>query len=98
MTDDGAIITEKLAKLFGLKVGSTFTIQNSDNDPFEIRVAGISENYTLHYVYMTPKYYEEIFDAKPKVNSQLLRYDMSSSIKRYIKITPIAFIRDVMDV
>ncbi|MGG3283137.1 FtsX-like permease family protein [Paenibacillus solani] len=76
LTDDGAIITEKLAKLFDLKVGSTFTIQNSDNDPFEIRVAGISENYTLHYVYMTPKYYEEIFDAKPKVNSQLLRYDM----------------------
>jgi len=76
LTDDGAIITEKLAKLFGLKVGSTFTIQNSDNEPFEIRVAGISENYTLHYVYMTPKYYEEIFDAKPKVNSQLLRYDV----------------------
>lgn len=77
LTDDGAIITEKLAKLFGLKVGSTFTIQNSDKDPFEIHVAGISENYTLHYVYMTPKYYEEIFDAKPKVNSQLLRYDNS---------------------
>ena len=60
LTDGGAIITEKLAKLFDLKIGSTFTVQNSDNDPFEIRVAGIMENYAMHYVYMTPLYYEEI--------------------------------------
>ncbi|WP_456289479.1 FtsX-like permease family protein [Paenibacillus sp. AK002] len=75
LTDDGAIITEKLAKLFGLGIGSTFTVQNSDNEPFEIRVAGITENYALHYVYMTPKYYEDIFEAAPEVNSQLLTYD-----------------------
>ncbi|MGG3507014.1 FtsX-like permease family protein [Paenibacillus lautus] len=75
LTDDGAIITEKLAKLFDLKIGSTFTVQNSDNDPYEIRVAGITENYAMHYVYMTPKYYEDIFDAAPEVNSQLLTYD-----------------------
>ena len=75
LTDGGAIITEKLAKLFDLKIGSTFTVQNSDNDPFEIRVAGIMENYAMHYVYMTPLYYEEIFDAGPEVNSQLLTYD-----------------------
>ncbi|MGE7825947.1 FtsX-like permease family protein [Paenibacillus sp. NPDC093718] len=75
LTDDGAIITEKLAKLFDLKMGSTFTVQNSDKDPFEIRVAGITENYAMHYVYMTPLYYEEIFDAAPEVNSQLLAYD-----------------------
>lgn len=75
LTDDGAIITEKLAKLFDLKIGSTFTVQNSGNDPFEIRVAGITENYAMHYVYMTPLYYEEIFDAAPDVNSQLLTYD-----------------------
>ncbi|WP_339292609.1 FtsX-like permease family protein [Paenibacillus sp. FSL W8-0187] len=75
LTDDSAIITEKLAKLFDLKIGSTFTVQNSDNEPFEIRVAGITENYALHYVYMTPLYYEEIFDGTPEVNSQLLTYD-----------------------
>ncbi|MGG4103740.1 FtsX-like permease family protein [Paenibacillus lautus] len=75
LTDDGAIITEKLAKLFDLKIGSTFTVQNSDNDPYEIRVAGITENYAMHYVYMTPLYYEEIFDGTPEVNSQLLTYD-----------------------
>ncbi|MGG4344098.1 FtsX-like permease family protein [Paenibacillus lautus] len=75
LTDEGAIITEKLAKLFDLKIGSTFTVQNSDNVPFEIRVAGITENYAMHYIYMTPLYYEEIFDAAPEVNSQLLTYD-----------------------
>ncbi|MGO4788734.1 FtsX-like permease family protein [Paenibacillus sp. 2KB_20] len=75
LTDDGAIITEKLAKLFDLKIGSTFTVQNSDNHPYEIRVAGITENYAMHYVYMTPLYYEEIFDGTPEVNSQLLTYD-----------------------
>lgn len=74
LADDGAIITEKLAKLFDLRIGSTLTVQNSSNDPFEIRVAGITENYTLHYVYMTPQYYTSLFGKSPEVNSQLLTY------------------------
>lgn len=55
LTDDGAIISEKLAKLYGLESGDKLTVVDKDNETFEIEVAAITENYVMHYVYMTPK-------------------------------------------
>lgn len=74
LPDDGAIITEKLAKLFDLQIGSKLVIENNSNDAFEVRIAGITENYAMHYVYMTPAYYETIFGKQPSVNMQLINY------------------------
>ncbi|MBF2391963.1 FtsX-like permease family protein [Listeria marthii] len=72
LTDDGAIITEKLAKLFDVKPGDTITVKNADNDKFQIKVSAITENYALHYIYMTPTYYQQIFKEKPVYNLDLL--------------------------
>ncbi|MBC8079788.1 MAG: ABC transporter permease [Gorillibacterium sp.] len=72
LSDQGAIITEKLAKLYGLHAGSTLTVKNNDNERFEIKVAGITENYARHYIYMTPMYYETTFNKTPAYNTQLL--------------------------
>ncbi|KKO54191.1 ABC transporter permease [Paenibacillus sp. DMB20] len=69
---EGAMVSEKLAKLYGLGTGDALTVQSSDNETFEIQVAGITENYAMHYLYMTPSYYESVFGKKPAVNSQLL--------------------------
>ncbi|AZS16897.1 FtsX-like permease family protein [Paenibacillus lutimineralis] len=74
LPDDGAIVTEKLAKLFNLHIGSKLVIQNNSNDSFELKVAGISENYTMHYAYMTPRYYESIFGKQPQSNMELINY------------------------
>ncbi|MNJ41737.1 FtsX-like permease family protein [compost metagenome] len=70
--EQGAIVTEKLAKLYSLKPGDTLTLQNKDNEPFQVQVAGVTENYAMHYIYMTPAYYEGVFDKKPEYNTQLL--------------------------
>lgn len=72
LADQGAIVTEKLAKLYSLKPGDTLTLQNKDNEPFEVQVAGVTENYVMHYIYMTPAYYEGVFDKEPEYNTQLL--------------------------
>ncbi|MDT0090509.1 FtsX-like permease family protein [Listeria marthii] len=72
LTDDGAIITEKLAKLFDVKPGDTITVKNAENDKFQIKVSAITENYALHYIYMTPTYYQQIFKEKPVYNLDLL--------------------------
>lgn len=79
LTDSGAIVTEKLAKLYGLTRGDTLKLQNNDNESYEIKVAGITENYTLHYVYMTPGYYDEVFGGVPKYNTELLNYNVIGS-------------------
>ncbi|MCL6459186.1 MAG: ABC transporter permease, partial [Gorillibacterium sp.] len=40
LTDQGAIVTEKLAKLYNLHAGSTLTVKNNKNESFQIKVAG----------------------------------------------------------
>lgn len=73
-SDGGAVITEKLAKLYDVAPGGTLTLLDSNNEPFQIKVAAVTENYVLHYVYMTPAYYTEVFGKEPVYNTQLLNY------------------------
>ncbi|MEI2399334.1 ABC transporter permease [Paenibacillus phytohabitans] len=74
LTDDGAIITEKLAKLYDLVPGDSLTVLDSNNAEYQVKVSAITENYVLHYVYMTPAYYTEVFGDDPVYNTQLLNY------------------------
>ena len=64
----GALITEKFARDTNTKVGDTVFIQTSDSKTYEIFVAGIVENYTFHYIYISPDYYVEIFGEWPAYN------------------------------
>lgn len=75
LSDDGAIINEKLAKLFRLKVGDTIPLENADNQTFNIKISAIAENYTGHFVYVTPEYYQEVFKKTPKYNADFLLYN-----------------------
>lgn len=67
LTDDGAIITEKLAKKFNIKKGDNIII-NYDNTEYKVPVSQITENYTFHYVYLSPTLFEKIFGVKPNYN------------------------------
>lgn len=63
------LINEKLTVLLGgVKVGDTITVKVSDTSTRELTVAGIYENYTHHYVYMSPKTYQSLFDSEPAYN------------------------------
>ncbi len=74
LTDSGAIITEKLANLFDVKVGDTIPLTASDNQIYKVKVAHITENYLMHYVYMSPAYYQKIMKEKPKATGELLLF------------------------
>ncbi|GGH37810.1 ABC transporter permease [Paenibacillus segetis] len=78
LSQQGAIVTEKLAKLYGLEPGSILTVRNTDNELFKLKVTGITENYSMHYIYMLPEYYEEIFGKVPNYNAQLINYSDTS--------------------
>ncbi|MBS4979456.1 MAG: FtsX-like permease family protein [Clostridiales bacterium] len=64
LSDAGAAISEKTAKLAGLSVGDMITLIQ-DNKHYQVKVDLITENYMGHYIYMTPKVYEEAFHKKP---------------------------------
>ena len=64
LTDDGAAVSEKTAALLDLKAGDELTLKKDDRE-YRTKIAVITENYAGHYVYMTPKVYEEVFGEEP---------------------------------
>ncbi len=78
LTDDGVVVTEKLAKLYKLEAGSTLTLVDLQNNPYQATVSGITENYAMHHVYISPAYYETVFGRTPIYNTELLLYQDTS--------------------
>ncbi len=65
---DGAVMTEKLAKLLGVSAGDTVTIQISDSESAQVQVGAITEHYASHFIYMTEELYSEVFGHTPEYN------------------------------
>lgn len=68
LDNSGIIISEKLANLLDIKIGDIITIENSDGDRTDVNVSKITENYLMHYIYMSPELYNEIFDTRIESN------------------------------
>ena len=65
----GVIITEKLAKVLNLKEGDTIKIKNSDNIEVETKISYITENYLMHYIYMSPELYNKFYSEEFNANT-----------------------------
>ena len=59
LKDDGVYINAKLAEILDLKVGDQLTL-SLDNKDYKVKIAGIYKLYFRHYIYMSPKYYENL--------------------------------------
>ena len=79
LIDDGAIINEKLASLLKVKAGDSIEFMDADNESYEVKVSNVVENYTGHTIYMSPKYYEEIFGKDISYNCEFLKMDVEDS-------------------
>lgn len=71
LSGDGIVITEKLSMLLDIHTGDTVQLRNGDNQVIECRVAGITENYAMHYVYMSPALYNQLTGEQPAQNAVL---------------------------
>lgn len=58
LSNDGIIITDKLADKFEINVGDELTLIDSDDIEYKLEVSGITKNYVGHYIYMSKEYYE----------------------------------------
>lgn len=54
LTDDGIVINEKLARLLDVEIGDSVSFDAP------VRVAGIMENYTFNYVFMTAELFDKL--------------------------------------
>ena len=73
LNQEGVILSEKLAKALDVQIGDTVQLENGDLEVFDVEVAGITENYIGHYVYMSQEYAEKVFGQSPNVNQLLIQ-------------------------
>ena len=71
LTDDGIVLTEKLAKTLGAAAGDTVTLKNADGDAAQFTVTGVCEHYISNYAYITPAVYTAAFGKAPGYNAVL---------------------------
>ena len=73
LTDEGAVITEKIADLCGVKAGDTLILEDEKLGAIEVPIAAVTENYLSHYIYMTPGLYEACTQKVPEYNEIMFR-------------------------
>ncbi|MBJ7540906.1 FtsX-like permease family protein [Streptococcus sp. SL1232] len=72
LTDDGVVISEKLASLCGAEAGDTFDLKDQDGQKRSIKVSAVAEMNVGHYLFMSQKAYEKIFNDGVKDNAYLI--------------------------
>ena len=80
LTDEGAIITEKIAGELDLHPGDTVYLKQEDGEDVAVPIAAICENYLSHYLYMTPALYEKVYGKQMHSNSIFLCSDEGQGV------------------
>jgi putative ABC transport system permease protein len=63
--EDGAVvITHRIAVVYNLQKGDTLTIEDTDNNSYNLLISNIAENYASNYIYANTFTYEKTF-GKP---------------------------------
>ena len=74
LSQEGAVITEKLADMLDVGVGDTITLVDGDNRRAEVTITDLTENYVFHYIYITEECYESLFGQASEINSLMVTY------------------------
>lgn len=80
LKDDGAVITSQMAEQLGVTVKDNLTIEDSNNNKYKIVVSDIVNNYISHYIYMSPSYYQKVFNQDLKYNTLLINGKINEKI------------------
>ncbi len=83
LTDAGVILTEKLSNKIGAKIGDEIYIKNGESEEYKVKLIGITENYLLHYIYMSPSLYEKLYNIKPEYNQIDVKLTNLENDKKY---------------
>ncbi|MEY8461364.1 FtsX-like permease family protein [Eggerthellaceae bacterium 24-137] len=111
LTDEGALISEKLASKLGIAAGDAITFAEQDDlgnataVTHQVPVAGIIENYVGDYAFMTPSTYERAFGEETDnltVYAQITdnadeRAALSEALRATGAVDTVAFNDEVID-
>ncbi len=81
-TEEGAVLTEKAARMLGISPGDTLTLRNQDDAEAAIPITGICENYVQGYVFLPRAVYEQAYGGECAFDTLLVKtVDMDGSAR-----------------
>ena len=85
LTDEGVIITPRISIITGKGVGDYILLFDDNEESYEVKIAGIAENYVSNYIYMSKKTFIRTFRHGVMYNTVIgkngLLYDESGNPK-----------------
>ena len=82
LSDEGVILSEKLANTLGVAPGDSFSYHVSSTVKKDVTVLGLAENYTGHCLYMTDALFESLYGHAPLYNILYLEFADGTSEAR----------------
>ncbi len=79
INDAGIFLSEKAAKMLGVRAGDSVRLQRDAADFREVRIGEVTENYIFHYAFMTESLYRELYGEAPVYNGCYLRLEPDAS-------------------
>lgn len=81
---NGVVISEKFSRLYGIKEGDEITIESSNGIKRAVKVSGICEMYTQHYLFIDSENYTDIFGESVRPNNIAIKsYDSGAVMRAY---------------
>lgn len=87
-------LSDKAAKLLGVKEGDTLTIEDSHEIKKEVKITHIVENYIYHFVYMAKDLYETMYEETYETNV-LLTKEINLSAEEIMQMPQVASVSQV---
>lgn len=102
LTDEGIIISDKVAEMLKVKKGDNITLIDSENSEYSFKITGIVENYVSNYVYMTKDFYENNIKSYKTSMILISTRDMTENIKneiseKLLKVNGVAAVTMISD-
>ena len=79
LSDDGVVISERLANLLNVSTGDSITLNDSSGKSLNMKIADITEMYTGHFVFTNSEYYKKFSSQEFSTNAYLIKLCDSSS-------------------
>ncbi|MFC6176305.1 ABC transporter permease [Companilactobacillus huachuanensis] len=82
LNQNGVILSKKTAQLLDIKKGDKLDVTTTGGKKVTVKVKAITENFIGHFLYLSPKVYQQKFGETAKSNTLLLHMKSQTSSQR----------------
>ncbi|WP_125568019.1 ABC transporter permease [Companilactobacillus insicii] len=79
LSNNGVVITEKLAQIMHVTTGDQMTIKTSNGKKYKVKVSHITQMFAGHDIYMSSNYYRKVFNKFTNYNAIMMKLSNRSS-------------------